>query len=231
MKLFLNLVLPIYALAAIKGDRLFLSFRVKHSAAVVVTSTLCALAVSAVPLQCQYSWNVASAETIESYIFKSLPRENPSDIDSKRVFLLIPIAEIEQELLKVSQAIDEKKPSVAKSILSQPIFEKVELKRAFNRFSDNIYYTDPDRVNIYLSGNAAPNSMQTTQYLMRNEILTKLDYLRSDIQTLDDEASAQDIADILDDCKQLLRSFQDYLSFADPAEMNTARTVVKQHSR
>jgi hypothetical protein len=38
------------------------------------------------------------------------------------------------------------------ALLSQPVYDTIEFKRIFNAFADNIYYSDPDRANLYLAG-------------------------------------------------------------------------------
>jgi hypothetical protein len=38
------------------------------------------------------------------------------------------------------------------ALLSQSVYETIEFKRIFNAFADNIYYSDPDRANLYLAG-------------------------------------------------------------------------------
>jgi hypothetical protein len=38
------------------------------------------------------------------------------------------------------------------ALLAQPVYDTIEFKRIFNAFADNIYYSDPDRANLYLAG-------------------------------------------------------------------------------
>ena len=63
-------------------------------------------------------------------------------------------------------------------ILSHEIFVKIQFKKAFNAFADNIYYSDPDRANLYLGGGAVPQSTQTLAYLLRNDVLTNVEDMR-----------------------------------------------------
>ncbi len=63
-------------------------------------------------------------------------------------------------------------------ILSHEIFDKIRFKKAFNAFADNIYYSDPDRANLYLGGGAVPQSTQTLAYLLRNDVLTNVEDMR-----------------------------------------------------
>ena len=51
----------------------------------------------------------------------------------------------------------------AREILAKPEYEKVQFKKIFNRYGDNIYYSDPDRANMYLGGGATPKSEQSVR--------------------------------------------------------------------
>jgi hypothetical protein len=67
--------------------------------------------------------------------------------------LLVPILAMAQDLDQVKEAVmDRSNFPLAITILQQPKFAKTEFKRVFNAFSDNIYYSDPDRANLYLAG-------------------------------------------------------------------------------
>jgi len=94
--------------------------------------------------------------------------------------LLVPILKMSDELKSVETLVhgnkDEDWPR-ALAILQQPQFEKINFKRIFNSFADNVYYSDPDRANAYLGGGAVPKSEQSLLYLLRNEILTNIDGL------------------------------------------------------
>ena len=54
---------------------------------------------------------------------------------------------------------------VAKAALDAPSFQTKAFKRAFNAYSDNVFYekNDPDRANLYLLGGTPPSSKQTIQ--------------------------------------------------------------------
>jgi hypothetical protein len=58
----------------------------------------------------------------------------------------------------------------ARSILSDSKYDKVSFKKIFNAYGDNIYYSDPDRANVYLGGGAMPRSEQSLAYLLRKSI-------------------------------------------------------------
>ena len=55
---------------------------------------------------------------------------------------------------------------------------------AFNAFADNIYYSDPDRANLYLGGGAEPTTIQSIAYLLRNDILTNIEDMRAEVKFL-----------------------------------------------
>jgi len=110
-----------------------------------------------------------------------------SDIGTAYAKLLIPILSIREDLRVVNERILEPNGSSlsqAQSLLNQPQYQSKELKRIFNAFADNIYYSDPDRANLYLAGGATPKTAQSLAYLLRNELLTSLDDLRTEIADL-----------------------------------------------
>lgn len=55
---------------------------------------------------------------------------------------------------------------------------------AFNAFADNIYYSDPDRANLYLGGGAIPKTTQSIAYLLRNDVLTNVEDMRAEVTYL-----------------------------------------------
>ena len=59
--------------------------------------------------------------------------------------------------------------SLAAAALASPAFETKAIKKAFNAYSDNVYYEkgDSDRANLYLLGGTPPSSKQTIQYMSR----------------------------------------------------------------
>jgi hypothetical protein len=67
--------------------------------------------------------------------------------------LLVPILGMAEDLDRVKDAVKDRSTfPLAISILQQPKFAKTEFKRVFNAFADNIYFSDPDRANLYLAG-------------------------------------------------------------------------------
>jgi hypothetical protein len=105
------------------------------------------------------------------------------------VDLLQPILGVKSDLDNINQLISNndklstKEEYVAmfdnvNQLLSHEIFDKINFKKAFNAFADNIYYSDPDRANVYLGGGAVPQSTQTLAYLLRNDVLTNTEDMR-----------------------------------------------------
>jgi len=71
--------------------------------------------------------------------------------------LLVPILEIADELQTVNDLVRHRESwTQAQTILKQPKYEKITFKKIFNAYGDNIYYSDPDRANLYLGGGATP---------------------------------------------------------------------------
>lgn len=98
--------------------------------------------------------------------------------------LLVPILKIQRDLDVVYDLVREDNGTGlerADQLLSQKVYEKKEFKKVFNAFADNIYYSDPDRANAYLGGGAVPKNEQSIAYLLRNEILTNLEYLQAEV--------------------------------------------------
>ncbi len=105
------------------------------------------------------------------------------------VDLLQPILGVKNDLDNINQLISSNDQLTTKEeyvtmfekvneILSHEIFVKIQFKKAFNAFADNIYYSDPDRANLYLGGGAVPQSTQTLAYLLRNDVLTTTEDMR-----------------------------------------------------
>lgn len=116
-------------------------------------------------------------------------------------------------------------------VLSKSKFDKLEFKRSFNAFADNIYYSDPDRANLYLGGGAMPKASQSIAYLLRNEILTDVEDMRAEVRYLAGEvgkggATAEGIID-LDEMYRLSESanvgMRKYLDLVPPRELAAAR--------
>lgn len=142
--------------------------------------------------------------------------------------LLVPILRIADELERVGTLVEHNQESrtnlrLAQTILQQPVYEKVNFKRVFNAYGDNIYYTDPDRANVYLGGGATPKTEQTLAYLQRNEILTKVEDLRAELDFI-----LRNPSESTDELRQLSReacsAMRRYLDIVPPTELRRARS-------
>ena len=120
-------------------------------------------------------------------------------------------------------------------ILSSPILaDKIIFKKSFNAFADNIYYSDPDRANLYLGGGAIPKTTQSVAYLLRNEILTNLEDMKAEVQYLTKEVGKMmiltnnSIEELdTDELSRLSTAANDgmkkYLDLVPPRELEAAR--------
>ena len=188
-------------------------------------------------------------------IFETIRKMDEVDPDSsisestKRYFLLVPIVELYESILEASSLLQEggnkiplNKLQEVKSILAQGKFDSGALKKTFNRYGDNIYYADPARANVYLAGGALPGTVQTEQYLLRNDIITNVQNIRSDItdflagsssseRDLEDQGRGQEMADMVDDFQETLRAFRSYLDRAGAEDLQAATDIVKSQRR
>lgn len=147
--------------------------------------------------------------------------------------LLFPILKIESELNEIRSLVrsgGESKPSKeamskALAILQQPTYDKINFKKTFNRYGDNIYYNDPDRANLYLGGGATPKNEQSIAYLLRNDILTNMENLRAELEYLikSDENDTEYLYSYADICASAMKK---YLAQVPPAEMEKAQSLL-----
>jgi hypothetical protein len=98
-------------------------------------------------------------------------------------------------------------------------------KKTFNAFSDNIYYSDPDRANLYLGGGATPKTEQSIAYLLRNEILTNLEALQAELEYLL-KNNEVDTEDLYKYSSQANTAMKDYLSNVSPDEIKRAKALI-----
>jgi len=151
--------------------------------------------------------------------------------------LLVPITRIDALLKEVRGAIDE--PSnwdELRKVLSSPPMSKKEFKQVFNAFADNIYYAvGSERANAYLGGGATPTTQQTTQYLLRNEILSdvetavqELDYLIR-VRDKGEVSRVALVGEELDDLRGLLDKaiavMTQYRDIADKGDLDLANAA------
>ena len=176
----------------------------------------------------------------------------PDGLD-QYVELLQPILTVEKDLSTVNQLINSNsdnannKPVTKEeytalfekvtAILSKSQFDKINFKKAFNAFADNIYYSDPDRANLYLGGGAVPKTSQSIAYLLRNDILTGIEDMRAEVQYLlkelaklspgemvkVDREKGLDLEEILGLSKTASEGMIKYLDLVPPKELELAK--------
>jgi len=157
------------------------------------------------------------------------PRENESYAK-----MLVPILQIQEDILTLDHLIHQPNGEGlgdADVILSKPYFQKVRFKKIFNNFGDNIYYSDPDRANIYLGGGAAPQNEQTISYLLRNEILTNVENLQAEVTYLKKEQQLLHSLDVEDSyfyIKASKDAFQKYLQSIPPDILSKSKAISLQ---
>ena len=155
-----------------------------------------------------------------------------SDASSNKVILMVPIVSILKDLDFIGDSlktydISEDKLENVRQILFNSKYSTAFFKKTFNRYSDNIFYSDSDRANLYLAGGAIPTSRQTQLYLLRNDILTSIENLRDDILSMKGQViEKQDIDDALSDLKTARDSLLDYLSLSDPNDVKLAKEIL-----
>jgi len=147
--------------------------------------------------------------------------------------LLVPILTIDMELNEIKSLVrsgGESKPSKeamskALAILQQPAYDKINFKKAFNRYGDNIYYSDPDRANLYLGGGATPKTEQSIAYLLRNDILTNMENLRAELEYLikSGENETDDLYSYADICTSAMKK---YLAQVPPNQLKEALSML-----
>jgi len=155
--------------------------------------------------------------------------------------MLVPILKIDQEFDEVKTLVrsgnggeNNNKPSKeamskALIILQRPSYDKVAFKKTFNKYSDNIYYSDPDRANMYLGGGATPKTEQSIAYLLRNDILTNMENLRAELEYLikNEDETMDDLymyADIV------TSAMKKYLAQVPPNELKEAQRLLLSSS-
>ncbi|KAL7494936.1 hypothetical protein ACHAWT_003526 [Skeletonema menzelii] len=164
------------------------------------------------------------------------------------VDLLQPILGVKSDLESINQLISGNDQLTTKEeyiamfdkvneILSHEIFVKIQFKKAFNAFADNIYYSDPDRANLYLGGGAVPQSTQTLAYLLRNDVLTNVEDMRAETQYLLRELNKKSAGETivvggdgldLDEMRNFVKLANEgmvkYLALVPPGELEAAKS-------
>ena len=147
--------------------------------------------------------------------------------------LLLPILSLDQSIYQINNLIYTDPSSKtnlkeAQSILQSKSFQTPQIKKTFNNFADNIYYTDPDRANAYLGGGATPKNEQSIAYLLRNDLITNIEALRAEVDYLLKEED--DVADLKDYSKKVRNGMIEYLALVPPKELDRAREEFKSTS-
>lgn len=134
---------------------------------------------------------------------------------------------IDRELEQVQRLVrDENRPlswQKALEILQDGKYDKVAFKKIFNAYGDNIYYSDPDRANLYLGGGATPKTEQSLAYLLRNDVLTNIENLRSELEYLLKNPSETDFEDLFSFADRCTNAMKRYLEIVPPQELEQAR--------
>jgi hypothetical protein len=148
--------------------------------------------------------------------------------------LLVPIIEMSRDITLIHELVlkrDQDNYRQARDILAKPMYEKVAFKKIFNAYGDNIYYSDPDRANVYLGGGAVPKTNQTLAYLIRNELLNALENLRAELEYLLTDAGKSESSDDLLQYSQACEvAMNKYLDIVPPEEMARAKSILQQSS-
>lgn len=185
-------------------------------------------------------WNQDEADNIQYNGELASASSGPAPFD-QYVQLLQPILAVERDILTLDQLLNENTAANNQEyistfkkmdqILSQPNLDKVNFKKAFNSFADNIYYTDPDRANLYLGGGATPGATQSLAYLLRNDVLTNIEDMRAEVQYLMKEVErgprvgegGLDLNDLYGFVKVAKDGIEKYLDLVPPKELEAAR--------
>ena len=171
---------------------------------------------------------------------RKIDQVDRDESSNQKALLVYPIVEISKEIEQVKLKLksinvneNENEKVIAKeiqSILASPKYNPKEFKKIVNRYSDNIFYQDPRRANLYLGGGAIPDSSMTQKYLYRNVALTSIEYLKDDINTIIKENKWGDqviIDDAMEDADEAIDAFDNYFKLSDPSDIEMALEVYK----
>lgn len=182
-------------------------------------------------------WNQAEADNI-SYDGELAPG-SPKGRETYAK-LLVPILIMESELKQIDDMIHQPNGEGLKDamkLLDDSKYTKIAFKKTFNAFADNIYYSDPDRANMYLGGGATPKNEQSIAYLLRNDILTNVEYLQAEVAYLiklqskvanGDNSEPIETDDMFDYSKKANEAMVKYLELVPPGELKICRTLLSE---
>jgi hypothetical protein len=151
--------------------------------------------------------------------------------------LLMPILIIDHDLNEVKTLVhdvDNNIPNIeswskALSILQKSQYDKITFKKTFNKYGDNIYYSDPDRANLYLAGGATPKNEQSLAYLLRNDVLTNVENLRAELEYLI-KTGEKETVDLFSYADIATAAMKKYLAIVPPNELNEAQRMLNSIS-
>ena len=153
------------------------------------------------------------------------------------VRLLLPIVQIEAQLLQAQRDVQSAGSwkAVLDTLSKEPYAPKQAFKSVFNRYADNIYLAKgDDRANAYLGGGATPSSLQTVQYMLRNDLLTNLDNITQELQYLlrcikegqsAADLEASELGDLRQYFKDLTAGLKQYLDIPPKEDVAEARRI------
>jgi hypothetical protein len=139
--------------------------------------------------------------------------------------------QIDQELAEVKRLVHstdnvEDCWTKALTILRKPVYDKIAFKKTFNKYGDNIYYSDPDRANLYLGGGATPKTEQSLAYLLRNDVLTNIENLRAELEYLI-KTGEKDTDDLFSYADVATTAMKKYLAIVPPNELQQAEQLLR----
>ena len=143
--------------------------------------------------------------------------------------LLMPILVYDTELKTIKQLVRQNTIDAwtdALKILKQPSYEKVTFKKTFNKYGDNIYYSDPDRANLYLGGGATPRTEQSLAYLLRNDVLTNVENLTAELEYLIKNRSLDETEDLYQYADIAVGAMTKYINLVPPDEIKEAQRIL-----
>jgi hypothetical protein len=143
--------------------------------------------------------------------------------------LLLPILSMDKELAEVKTLVHSEDRTKAWSkalvILQNEKYDKIPFKKTFNGYSDNIYYSDPDRANLYLGGGATPKTEQSIAYLLRNDVLSNVENLRAELEYLL-KSGEDDVEDLYSYADIVTSAMKKYLAVVPPNELEEAQRLL-----
>lgn len=179
-------------------------------------------------------WNQAEADNI-----KYGGELAPGSTQGRETYgqLLVPILQIRSDFDIINDLVHQENGGGlerARDLLERPELQSKAFKKTFNAHSDNIYFSDPERANLYLAGGATPKSEQSLAYLLRNDILTNLEALQAEVVYLIKErtngAETVETEDLYKYTANARESMAKYLNLIPPAELKVGRELFSAQS-